>query len=63
MGSYYSFCDVNNCNSKNWTTYDDLAFNALCNRDNTYYEPLCEFYSDEDSSDTRVLLVVIDNYD
>jgi|ETNmetMinimDraft_28_1059901.scaffolds.fasta_scaffold08631_6 hypothetical protein len=50
MGVYYSFCDVNNCNPQNLTTYDDLAFNALCNRDNTYCEPFCEFYSDEDTS-------------
>jgi hypothetical protein len=59
MGNYYSFCDVNNCNPNNWTTYDDLEINALYDR-SKYYEPI---YSDEDSSDIRVILVIIDKYD
>ena len=59
MGVYYSFCDVNNCNPNNWTTYDDIEINALYNR-SKYYEPI---YSDEDSSDMRVILVIIDDYD
>ena len=61
MGAYYSFCDVNNCNPNNWDTYDDLEFNALYNRSYTYYEPSSEFYSDEDSSDRQVILVIIDD--
>jgi hypothetical protein len=61
MGVYYSFCDVNNCNPKNWTTFDDLEINALYNRSNYYeYESI---YLDEDSSDMRVILVIIDDYD
>jgi hypothetical protein len=62
MGNYYSFCDVNNCNPNNWTTYDDLEINALYDRSYSI-SPLCEIYSDEDSSDIRVILVIIDEYD
>lgn len=58
MGSYYSCCDINNCNQKNFSTYDDLEFNALCSRDYTYNEPLWENYSDDD---THVFLAVIDD--
>jgi len=59
MGNYYSFCDVNNCNPNNWTTHDDIEINALYDR-SKYYESI---YSDEDSSDIRVILVIIDKYD